>query len=88
MRAGSLSVATGGVLERSRRHRELRGPNGFGDELRGVFVGGSTTWGAVVLLREAGTADFTAADARLLASLSELLADGLRRAMLLDRRGA
>jgi DNA-binding CsgD family transcriptional regulator len=28
--AASLSAATGGVLDRSRRHRELRGPSGFG----------------------------------------------------------
>jgi DNA-binding CsgD family transcriptional regulator len=82
-RAASLSAATGGVLDRSRRHHELRGPNGFGDELRSAFVGDSRTWGAIVLLREAGAADFTAADARLVASLSALLAEGMRRALLL-----
>lgn len=37
--AASLSAATGGDLGRSRRHRELRGPNGFGDELRTVLDG-------------------------------------------------
>jgi DNA-binding CsgD family transcriptional regulator len=82
-RAMSLSAATDGVLDRSRRHRELRGPNGFGDELRAAFVGDSGAWGAIVLLREAGTPDFTAADARLLAALSQPLAEGLRRATLL-----
>jgi hypothetical protein len=34
--AASLSAATGGRLERSLRPRELRGPNGFADELRRV----------------------------------------------------
>jgi DNA-binding CsgD family transcriptional regulator len=82
-RAASLSAATGGVLERSLRHRELRGPSGFGDELRAAFVGDTGTWGAIVLLREAGSADFRPADARLLASLSEPFAEGLRRAMLI-----
>jgi DNA-binding CsgD family transcriptional regulator len=86
-RAATLGEATGGVLERSLRHRELRGPNGFGDELRAVLVGASGTWGAIVLLREAGSPDFTPVDARLLESLSEPLADGLRRAMLLAAAG-
>jgi DNA-binding CsgD family transcriptional regulator len=81
--AASLSAATGGVLDRSRRHRELRGPSGFGDELRAVFVDGARTWGGIVLLREAGRPDFGDADLRLLSSLSRQLADGLRRAVLL-----
>ena len=36
--AATLSGATGGVLDRSERHREIMGPNGFGDELRAVLV--------------------------------------------------
>src|SRR3954452_23383189 len=35
--AASLSDATAGELEQSRRQRKLRGPSGFGDELRAVF---------------------------------------------------
>src|SRR6185437_558739 len=31
--AAALSAATGGDLQRSTRHRELKAPNGFGDEL-------------------------------------------------------
>ena len=34
----TLSQATGGVLDRSERHGEIMGPNGFGDELRAVLV--------------------------------------------------
>jgi DNA-binding CsgD family transcriptional regulator len=82
-RAKSLSAATGGHLERSARHRELRAPNGFGDELRAAFVGDAGAWGAIVLLRADRSADFTECEASLLASLSESLAEGLRRAMLL-----
>jgi DNA-binding CsgD family transcriptional regulator len=82
--AASLSAATAGTLDRSVRHRELRRPYGFGDELRAVFTGDSGTWGAIVLLREIGRADFTPADTRLIASLSQQLAEGLRRAILLS----
>jgi hypothetical protein len=39
--AATLHQATSGVLERSLRHRELRAPNGFGDELRSVLVSGA-----------------------------------------------
>ena len=41
------------------------------------------TWGALTLIREAGRPRFTAADVRFVASLGGLLADGLRRAVLL-----
>lgn len=82
--AASLSEATGGRLDLSPRHRELRAPHGFGDELRAVFIGDSGTWGGLVLLRESGRADFARADAQLIASLSRQLAEGLRRAMLLS----
>jgi DNA-binding CsgD family transcriptional regulator len=82
-RAGSLSEATGGDLDRSLRHRELMGPNGFGDELRVALVDDSTAWGGLVLLRGADQPDFAPAESALLASMSRHLADGLRRAMLL-----
>ena len=50
--AASLSEATGaGELDRSLRHRELRQPNGFGDELRAALVGDAATWGGLTLLR-------------------------------------
>ena len=43
-RAATLSQVTAGDLDLSLRHRELRRPNGFGDELRAALVGGSDTW--------------------------------------------
>ena len=49
--AASLSGATAGELDRSERHAELRGPNGFGDELRAALVDDGVTWGALTLLR-------------------------------------
>ena len=79
--AASLSAATGGKLDRSLRHRELRRPNGFGgDELRAALG----NWGGIVLLRETGRADFTPADVATVAALSRPFAEGLRRALLFD----
>jgi DNA-binding CsgD family transcriptional regulator len=82
--AVTLSHVTGGVLDRSERHREVMGPSGFGDELRAVLVDGHTTWGALALLRGSDRAPFSPADAALVAAVTQQLAEGLRRAMLLD----
>jgi len=81
--AASLSEATAGDLDRSLRQRELRRPSGFDDELRAVLSDATGTWGALALLREADRPRFTSAEVRFVASLGGLLADGLRRAMLL-----
>jgi DNA-binding CsgD family transcriptional regulator len=78
-RAASLSAATAGRLDRSRRYRELMRPHGFGDELRAVCVGGSETWGAIVMHRERGAPDFAPRDVELLASLSGEFAEALQR---------
>ena len=80
--AASLSQVTNRVLDRSLRHRELKRPNGFDDELRAALVGDPGTWGAITFLREAGRAHFDPADTSLLASLSPYLAEGLRRSIL------
>jgi DNA-binding CsgD family transcriptional regulator len=82
-RAAALSAATDGALDLSARHRELRGPNGFGDELRAALVGDASAWGAIVLLRAAGEPDFEPTEARRLAALSRAFAEGLRRGLFL-----
>jgi DNA-binding CsgD family transcriptional regulator len=81
--AATLSEATQGDLDRSLRHRELRRPNGFGDELRAVLADGTGTWGALTLLRADGSTPFSAAEVELVSSLAAALADGVRRAILL-----
>ena len=86
--AATLSGATGGDLDQSERHRELRGPHGLGDELRAALVDDSATWGALTLLRGSDSAPFTAADTILVESASRQLAEGLRRAMLLTELSA
>jgi DNA-binding CsgD family transcriptional regulator len=84
-RAATLSDATGGVLDRSERHREIMGPNGFGDELRAALVDDAMTWGALTLLRGADSKPFSAADTALVEAVTRHLAEGLRRAVLLGR---
>ncbi len=79
----TLSETTNGDLDRSLRHRELRRPAGFGDELRAVIAGDGATWGGFTLLRGSDRDHFTPDDAAVVASVSPSLADGLRRAMLL-----
>ena len=81
--AASLSQATAGKLDRSLRQRELRRPGGFGDELRAALSDANGTWGALTLLREAGSPRFTSAETRFLTSVAGNLAEGLRRATLL-----
>ena len=82
--AASLSAATDGELDRSRRHREVRGPNGFGDELRAVLTEDFQVWGALTLLRGADVEHFAPTDTAVIESLTSALAEGLRRATLLD----
>ena len=85
--AASLSEATGGKLDQSRRQRELRRPSGFEDELRAVLVSDGEAWGALTLLRERGRLHFTEKEVRRVASLVGPLAGGLRRALLLGESG-
>jgi DNA-binding CsgD family transcriptional regulator len=77
--AATLSGETGGDLDRSERHRELRAPHGFGDELRVVLVEDSTAWGALTLLRRSGHGLFKPSDTAVVAAVSDSLAGGLRR---------
>lgn len=83
--AATLSGATGGDLDRSRRHREIMRPNGLGDELRAALVEGRATWGALVMLRGSDREPFSPAHAKLVEAITRPLAEGLRRAVLLDR---
>ena len=80
--AAGLAAATAGELDRSTRHRELRRPSGFDDELRVVLTGATGTWGALTLLREARSPRFTPAETELMAALAAPLGDGVRRATL------
>ncbi len=80
--AATLSEATDGRLDRSLRHRDILGPNGFGDELRVGLVGDSAVCGGLTLLRGQDAPDFTPSETRVLADLSPQIAEGLRRAVV------
>jgi DNA-binding CsgD family transcriptional regulator len=81
----TLSHVTGGDLARSERHRDVRAPHGFGDELRAALVDEGAAWGALTLLRGADCEPFSPADAELVEAVTRHLAEGLRRALLLAR---
>jgi DNA-binding CsgD family transcriptional regulator/GAF domain-containing protein len=81
--AGVLTDATGNDLEVSPRYRDILQPNGFRDELRFTLLDDGACWGWVALYRREQSVDFEVADAEFVASLSQLLAQGLRRAILL-----
>jgi DNA-binding CsgD family transcriptional regulator len=80
-RAGATSLATHGNLSRSVRHRS-HASYGIGDELRGSFVADGTYWGTAGFLRDRDEPWFTHEEVQFLASLSEPLAEGMRRALL------
>ena len=81
--AGILSAATEGALERSARYREILSANGFGDELRLTALDDSGPWGCFAFYRGEGEAEFNEAEADFVAGVSALLAEGVRRAILL-----
>jgi DNA-binding CsgD family transcriptional regulator len=79
--AGATSLATHGDLSRSARHRS-HAHLGIGDELRASFVADDSFWGAAGFLRDRGEPWFTDDEVQFLAALSEPIAAGMRRAML------
>jgi DNA-binding CsgD family transcriptional regulator len=85
--AGATSLATHGDPSRSPRHRS-RENDGIADEMRVSFVIGETYWAAAGLLRDADRRWFTEDEVRCLASLSEPIAHGFRRALLVTAVGA
>jgi DNA-binding CsgD family transcriptional regulator len=82
-RAGALSLATHGDLSRSARHRS-HAELGLGDELRGSFVANGVYWGAVGFLRGLDQPWFTEDDVHTLAQLSEAIALGACRTLLVS----
>jgi DNA-binding CsgD family transcriptional regulator len=82
--AASLSDVTAGELDLSRRHREVRRPWGYSDELRVVLSSSTGTWGALTVFRETDRPYFSPSEVRLVTSLTSLISDGLRRSLLLD----
>lgn len=81
--AGVLTEATEHRPEHSARYREILRPNGFGDELRFALMDGDACWGWIALYRHPPSGPFDDSGAAFVASVSQLLAEGVRRAILL-----
>jgi DNA-binding CsgD family transcriptional regulator len=79
-----LSEATRLQLHRSQRYRDMLVPMNMGDELRAIFVTDGACWGTLCLHREQAESRYTSAEAAYLAQLTPHIADGLRKALLLD----
>jgi DNA-binding CsgD family transcriptional regulator len=86
--AGVLSGATGGHPERSPIFRDVLEPEGFADEARVICAEAGCAWGAGVFNRERGRPRFTSAEAHVLRVVSAQLAEGIRRALVLQSRQA
>jgi DNA-binding CsgD family transcriptional regulator len=82
--AGVLSELTQGELCRSRRYRDILTPLALGDEMRATFVTNAACWGTLCLHRERATPTYTRAETTFLASLAPHIAEGLRKALLLE----
>ncbi len=81
---GILSEQTRNELHRSRRYRDILEPMDLGDEMRAIFVNDEACWGTLCLHREQAEAGYTRAEADFLSQLTPHIADGLRKALLLD----
>jgi DNA-binding CsgD family transcriptional regulator len=79
-----LSEATRLQLHRSQRYRDMLVPMNMGDELRAIFVTDGACWGTLCLHREQARSRYSSAEAAYLAQLTPHIADGLRKALLLD----
>jgi len=86
---GTLTQATGGKLDRSARYQQVLEPAGIPYELRAAFVTRGRCWGAVHIARLDGEPDFTAEDVSVLASITGIVAEGIRASLRFDagRRG-
>jgi len=84
----NLIQATQGELEQSQRYREILAPLALGDELRAVLITGGACWGFMCLHRDQSRPQFTLTEAAYLARLTPHLAEGLRKALLLNSRTA
>lgn len=82
---GVLSEQTGQVLDRSQRYRDILTPMALGDEMRAIFVTNAVCWGTLCLHRERATSGYLPAEAAFLTRLTPHIAEGLRKALLLDK---
>jgi DNA-binding CsgD family transcriptional regulator len=83
----SLDRATCGDRHASQRYDAIMRPLGLGDELRGALRTKGTTWGFICLHRADGpldTSGFTDSEIAFICDVAPDLAEGLRRAALVE----
>jgi DNA-binding CsgD family transcriptional regulator len=76
--AAALRLSLDDCPARSTRYRDFMQPQGYDDELRGVFQTGDNTWGFVDLYREPAHPAFDADDVTVVKSISGAVAAALR----------
>ena len=76
--AAALRLSLDDRPGRSVRYREFLAPQGFGDEMRGVFRAGDSVWGFVGFYREAGYPAFSEDDVALVRAISNSVGSALR----------
>ncbi len=81
---GVLSQQTQGELQRSQRYRDILTPLAMDDEMRATFVANAACWGTLCLHRERAAPAYTPAEASFLAQFTPHIAEGLRKALLLE----
>jgi DNA-binding CsgD family transcriptional regulator len=74
----ALRRSTGDRPGRSVRYREFLQPQGYNDELRGVFRTGDSTWGVVSLYRQPVHPPFGDDDLAIIKGMSAIVGDALR----------
>ena len=85
---GILSEATSGKREASLRYSAILRPNGSENEVRAALVDEGACWGGIAMYRKPDLPDYTAAERSALASISQSLAEGIRRAILTTAVGS
>jgi DNA-binding CsgD family transcriptional regulator len=81
---GVLSEQTQHNLDRSPRYRDILAPIAMGDEMRAIFVTNGACWGTLGLHRARSKFNYTPGEANFLTRLTPHIAEGLRKALLLD----
>lgn len=81
---GVLSQVTRDELHLSQRYKDMLLPLAMEDELRATFVTDNTCWGTLCLHRGQSDFKYSPAEADFVAQLAPHIADGLRKALLLD----
>jgi hypothetical protein len=82
---GVLSEQTWHELDSNQRYLDILASFALGNEMRAICVTNGSCWGTLSLHRERATSDYTAREASFLAQLTPHIAEGLRKALLLDQ---